>query len=61
MRSYPQERFSWAMRTTNASNSAVDWGPTRGLALLGTVELLCHEFAVPREDRVGCDDAGYLL
>lgn len=32
----------------------------KGLALLGTIELLGHQLAVPSENRVGCDDAGDL-
>src|SRR5256885_12710552 len=30
---------------------------SKGLALLGAIELLGHQLAVPGEDRVGCDDA----
>src|SRR6266850_2271372 len=37
-----------------------DLRASKRLALLGTIELLGHQLAVPREDRVGCDDAGDL-
>ena len=39
----------------------VDRGTARGLALLGAVKLLRHEFAVPAENRVGLDDRGHFL
>jgi hypothetical protein len=36
----------------------VDRGATRSLALLGSVKLLHHEFAVPAKNRVGLDNLG---
>jgi hypothetical protein len=36
----------------------VDRGATRSLALLGSVKLLRHEFAVPAKNRVGLDNLG---
>src|SRR5712691_465951 len=37
-----------------------DLWTSSGLTLLGTIELLGRQFAVPDEDGVGCDDAGNL-
>ena len=39
----------------------VDGGTPGGLTLLGTVNLLRHQFAVPGENRVGFDDIGHGL
>src|SRR5262245_45934138 len=36
------------------------WSPW-GLAMLGAVKLLRHEFAVPGQDRIGPDDGGRYL
>ena len=36
----------------------VDRGAARSLALLGSIKLLRHEFAVPAKNRVGLDNRG---
>src|SRR4030095_9788073 len=38
----------------------VDRGPARSLALLGSIKLLRHAFAVPAEHRVRLDDGGHF-
>ena len=38
-----------------------DRGAPWGRALLGAIKLLRHEFAVPGENGVGCDDVGHFL
>jgi hypothetical protein len=39
----------------------VDRGTAGRLPLLGTIDLLRHEFAVPGQDGVGLDDGGHVF
>jgi hypothetical protein len=48
----------WRMPYEKVVGFGVDSGrKARLVKLLGTIELLGPQLAVPREDRVGCDDA----
>ena len=60
MRSYPQERFSRAIRTTR-SRLLVDARTVNGLVELGTITLLGRERAVPSQDNVGLGHRCHLF
>jgi hypothetical protein len=52
MRSKPQERFSWAMRTTQGLQLLVDAGTSQRRARRGTVTRLSDELTVPGQHGV---------